>query len=447
MSKYGGGTSGYLGHIRPRGAKIKNNGESHGSLPFLSWFEKTTSIISQGNTRRGKFAGYIDAEHDDVMDWLDIQREGSELQSTPYGVGLSDNFMNSVKEGDIRNREVMAKIHESRCETGLPYLLFTDTANNKAPEVYKNRHRIYASNMCTEIMLPSSDIWSFVCCLLSMNLDKYDEWKDTHAVDTMIRFLDTVMTEFIDKGSQIPGMERAVAFAVANRALGLGVLGWHDLLQSKSIAFDSFEAMQLNASVFKNIREKADKASHDLALEFGQDGVMVGTNRRNATLLAVAPTKSSSYILGQTSQGVEPHKSNYFTHDLAKMESTYKNGYLQDVLKKLGKDTEEVWDSILQNGGSVQHLDFLDEHNKNVFKTFGEISQLAIIQQAASRQAFIDQGQSINLQIDSRVPLKDLNRLVFEAWESGLKSLYYQYSVSAAQELNRDLLNCSSCES
>ncbi len=446
MCKEGGGTSGYLGDIRGRGERIQLNGESHGTLPFMSWLENTATTISQGSTRRGKFAGYIDATHKDIFEWLDIQKEGNIIQSAPYGVCLSDEFMRGAKEGTKNYRKILAKILESRSETGLPYIMYTDNANNNAPEVYRDKHRIHASNLCTEIMLPTNDAWSFVCCLSSMNLAKFDEWKGTHAVNTMVRFLDTVMTEFIEKASKIKKMEKAVNFAVANRALGLGALGWHDLLQSKSIAFDSMEAMMLNAQTFGYISKEAHAASRQLAMEFGQEGIMIGTDRRNATVMAVAPTKSSSFILEQTSQGVEPHVSNYFVNNLANAEETYKNRRLEKVLDQLGKNTSDVWLSILKHDGSVAHLDFLDDHTKEVFKTFQEISQLAIIQQAAQRQKFIDQGQSINLTIHPDTHIKDMNTLLYTAWELGVKSLYYQYSTSAAQNLNRDLLNCSSCE-
>jgi ribonucleoside-diphosphate reductase alpha chain len=303
------------------------------------------------------------------------------------------------------------------------------------------------TGQCSEISLPSNEEESFVCCLSSMNLLHYDEWKNTDAVEVLTYFLDAVMTEFIRKTTHLKFMEKANLFAKKHRALGLGVLGWHSLLQSKMIPFDSFDAMQLNAEVFKLIQEKSLKASKELAELYGEPEVLKGYGRRNTTLTAIAPTKSSSFILGQVSQGVEPIKSNYYVKDLAKLKSTYKNTNLIELLKTKGKDIDEVWDSILLKDGSVQHLDFLTEYEKNVFKTFSEISQLSVIQQTAQRQKYICQSQSINLMVHPNTTTKDINKLYLLAEELGVKSLYYQHSVNAAQELNRDLLTCSTCES
>ena len=305
---------------------------------------------------------------------------------------------------------------------------------------------VYASNLCTEIMLPASDEESFVCCLSSMNLLYFDEWKHTDAPELLTQFLDAVMSEFIEKSAEIPFLDRAHRFAKRHRALGLGVLGWHSYLQANRIAFDSFAAMQKNNEIFQLLQEKTLTASKALAAKFGEPELLQGYGRRNTTLLSIAPTKSSSFILGSVSPSVEPFKSNYHVKDLAKIKTTYKNPFLVELLKEKGIDNEKTWESILLNDGSVQHLAALNDEEKEIYKTFAEISQLAIIQQAAQRQKYIDQGQSINVMIHPETPTRDINQLYLTAAELGLKSIYYQHSMSAAQRFNRNLLNCSSCE-
>tara|TARA_R110000822_G_scaffold5266_11_gene22625 strand:+ start:2333 stop:3997 length:1665 start_codon:yes stop_codon:yes gene_type:complete len=447
MSKHGGGTSGYFGHIRPRGSDIKNNGASNGSFPFARMFDTTVDVISQGATRRGQFAGYIDVEHGDIEEWLEIQLEGNPIQSMFYGVCVGDEWLEDMKGGDSKKRKIWAKILQCRSEIGIPYLMFKDTVNNNTARVYKNLGmKIYASNLCSEIALPSSQDESFVCCLSSVNLLKYDEWKDTDAVETLTMFLDAVMSEFISKTEGLTSMGRAHEFARRHRALGLGALGWHSFLQSKGIPFDSMDAMFYNAEIFRAIQKSSKEASKKLAVELGEPEVCLGTGYRNTTTMAIAPTKSSAFILGQVSASIEPIKSNYYVKDLAKIKVTYQNPYLKKVLEDKGFDTRQVWSSILERDGSVQHLEFLSDLERDVFKTFSEISQLAVIQQAAQRQPFIDQSQSLNLMIHPKTSTKDVNKLHLTAWELGVKTLYYQNSVNAAQELNRDLLNCSSCE-
>ncbi len=447
MSKIGGGTSGYFGDIRPRGSDISDNGKSDGSFNFIKLFDTVIDVISQGTSRKGQFAGYIDVEHGDIEEWLDIHTEGNPIQLMYYGVCIGNDWLEAMKNGDEDKRRIWAKILQRKSETGIPYLFFKDNANAGRPEVYKDLDMtVYASNLCTEIMLPASNDESFVCCLSSMNLLHYDEWKNTDAVETLTYFLDAVMSEFIEKSAHIEFLERANRFARRHRALGLGALGWHSYLQANKIAFDSFEAMQKNNEVFKFLQEKTLAASKELAQKFGEPELLKGYGRRNTTLMSVAPTKSSSFILGSVSPSVEPFKSNYHVKDLAKIKTTYKNPFLKELLQEKGLDTDETWQSILLNDGSVQHLDGLSEEEKEVFKTFSEISQLSVIQQAAQRQKYIDQGQSINVMIHPDTPTRDINRLYLTAAESGLKSIYYQNSMSAAQRFNRNLLNCSSCE-
>lgn len=447
MSKIGGGTSAYFGDIRPRGSAIKNNGKSDGSFNFSKLFDTVIDVISQGTSRKGQFAGYIDIEHGDIDEWLDIHTEGNPIQLMYYGVCVGHDWLESMKSGDPYKRQLWAKLLQRKTETGIPYLFFKDNANAGRPDVYKDKNMtVHASNLCTEIMLPSSSEESFVCCLSSMNLLYFDEWKDTDAPEVLTYFLDVVMSEFIEKSKDIPFLHKANRFAVRHRALGLGVLGWHSYLQANNIAFDSFEAMQKNNEIFRTLQEKTLKASQELAHRFGKPELLKGYGRRNTTLMSIAPTKSSSFILGSVSPSVEPFKSNYYVKDLSKIKTVYKNPFLEKLLQEKGLDREEIWESILHNDGSVQHLTQLSDEEKEVFKTFSEISQLSIIQQAAQRQKYIDQGQSINIMVHPNTPARDLNQLYLTAEELGLKSIYYQYSMSAAQVFNRNLLSCSSCE-
>ena len=447
MSKIGGGTSAYFGDIRPRGSAIKNNGKSDGSFNFSKLFDTVIDVILQGTSRKGQFAGYIDIEHGDIDEWLDIHTEGNPIQLMYYGVCVGHDWLESMKSGDPYKRQLWAKLLQRKTETGIPYLFFKDNANAGRPDVYKDKNMtVHASNLCTEIMLPSSSEESFVCCLSSMNLLYFDEWKDTDAPEVLTYFLDVVMSEFIEKSKEIPFLHKANRFAMRHRALGLGVLGWHSYLQANNIAFDSFEAMQKNNEIFRTLQEKTLKASQELAHRFGEPELLKGYGRRNTTLMSIAPTKSSSFILGSVSPSVEPFKSNYYVKDLSKIKTVYKNPFLEKLLQEKGLDREEIWESILHNDGSVQHLTQLSDEEKEVFKTFSEISQLSIIQQAAQRQKYIDQGQSINIMVHPNTPARDLNQLYLTAEELGLKSIYYQYSMSAAQVFNRNLLSCSSCE-
>lgn len=412
-------------------------------------------VMVCGNTRRGNIAVYLPVDHPDIMEFLTIKSDGSPIQDVSFGVCVPDYWMEEMvgdstpTGGDAEKRKVWARVLEVRANTGYPYILFTDNANKGAPDVYKdNKKLITHSNLCSEIMLPDTYDESFVCDLSSMNVLYFDEWKDTDAVELMTMFLDAVMTEFVEKAGSIPFMERPVRFAKNHRALGIGQLGWHSYLQSKMIPFESFEAKLLNTKIAKTIKESAYAASEKMVRELGFEAPaqLVPYGRRNTTLIAIAPTKSSAFILGQVSEGIEPNKSNYFIKDLAKGKFTMKNQYLCELLNKKGKDTDDVWKSILERGGSVQHLEFLSEHEKAVFKTFSEISPKEIIIQAAQRQKFIDQSQSLNLMIHPSVHPRDVNMLLIEAWRLGVKSLYYQMSVNAAQQFARNILECSSCE-
>jgi ribonucleoside-diphosphate reductase alpha chain len=447
MSKVGGGTSAYFGAVRGRGAPISTGGNATGVHHQLTVFDSLIDYVSQGNVRRGSFAAYLPIDHPDIEEFLKIRSEGNAIQNLSIGVCVSDEWMSSMVDGDKDKRKLWGQVIKKRFESGYPYIFFSDTANNNAPQVYKDKGlRINASNLCTEIFLSTSDDESFVCDLSSLNLELWDEIKTTDAVETLVYFLDAVMSEFIEKTEGDKHMAAPRKFAVNQRALGVGVLGWHSYLQSKMIPFESMEAKMRNIEIFKHIRTLCDIATGSLAHIFGEPPLLEGYGKRNTTLIAIAPTTSSSFILGQVSPSIEPLNSNYFVKDLAKGKFTHKNPHLENLLKSKGKDTQDVWKDILVHGGSVQHLDFLSQTEKDVFKTFGEISQKEIIIQAAQRQKWIDQGQSLNLTIAPLTKPKDVNELLIFAWEQGIKSLYYQRSANPAQELARSILNCASCE-
>lgn len=450
LMKTGGGTSGYFGAVRHRGAPIRNNGESSGSVHFMELFDKLASVISQGNVRRGFFSPYLPIDHPDADEFLDVGTEGHPIQGLTTGVTVSDAFLERMKAGDAEARRLWAKVLQRRSEIGYPYILFSDNVNNGKPDVYKDlMMQIWASNMCTEIALPSSPEETFTCVLSSLNLVMWDQIVETDAIEVLIMFLDTVVTEFVEKTANMKYFERARRFAMRHRALGAGVLGWHSLLQSKMIAFESAEAAKLNLEIAKVVRARADAASVELAKMFGEPELLKGYGRRNTTLLAIAPTKSSSFILGQVSQSIEPEFSNCYVKDLAKAKVTMKNPYLTKLLQEKGQDTPAVWDSIKNMDGSVQHLAFLTLEEKEVFKTFAEINPEAIITQAAVRQTYIDQAQSINLMLDPDTPVKEINALYLLAWKMGIKSLYYSFSMSKAQSLTRKRVmsqGCAACE-
>jgi ribonucleoside-diphosphate reductase alpha chain len=441
MSKYGGGTSKYLGNIRPRGSSIKSGGKADGPVHYASIYDTVIDVCKQAEARRGACAVYLPLEHPDILEFLDIATEGNPIQNLQYGVTVEDEWLNSMIEGDEIKRKIWAKVIQRRNEIGLPYIMFKDNSNNNTP--YKDLgFEIKASNLCSEIQLPADDEISFVCCLGSINLLHWDDIVKTDAIETYVQFLNAVMNEFINKACALPGMEKAYEFALKHRAIGLGVLGWHSLLQSKLIQFESLEAKSLNNKIFKIIKERSDAESQRLYRYHGFRCIRKGF--ANTTLLAIAPTKSSSFILGQVSMGIEPIKSNYFIKDLAKSKTVYKNPFLELELEKYDLNTPEVWDSILKKDGSVQHLDF---PTKAVFKSFIEISPKEIIIQAAQRQKYIDQSQSLNLTIHPSTPAKDINQLYLYAWKEGIKTLYYQYSQSAAQSFSRNILECVNCES
>lgn len=463
LSKMGAGTSAYWGNVRERGGAIRNNGKSNGTFPFQKMYDEMINGTSQGKTRRGAMAAYMDIEHPDFWEFINIKNETSDIQDLLTGICVSEDYLNTIKEKKGEERKRWAAVLKSKIEKGIPYLFFKDNANRYKPLVYKKFNLdIKASNLCTEIMLPSTFDETFVCCLLSMNLSKYDEWKDTDAVYWAIWFLDSVMQEYIDKIEAIMKnkhsdiqsyfeatlLQRVLNFAKRHRALGLGVLGWHSYLQSHMIPFISEKANSLTNEIFSFMQNQSIRASRDLATHYGEPFYMKGTGMRNTTLMAVAPTVSNATIMGGVSPCIEPDSSNYFVKETAKGVIEVKNAALVGLLENKGLNNSTTWASILQKGGSVQHFNFLSPKEKEVFKTFVEIDQLEIVRQAALRQKYIDQGQSLNLKFPHDVELKYVNKVIYEASDLGLKSLYYQRSQSVMRELmnQNESVSCVSCD-
>lgn len=446
-TKAGGGTSGYF-NLRPKGSAVNGGAVTSGLMSFLKDYDTTVTNVAQNGVRRGAFAAYIDADHDEYYDFISIKDKKSPIQKLNTGVSFSKSFMDRVKARDPEALKRVLAFHVSRSEKGFPYAFFDENVNNNKPQVYKDKGiEIKHSNLCSEIALESNSEESFVCCLLSMNLYLYDEWKDTDSIELMIEFLDNVITDFVQKGKDIKGLERAVKFAENQRALGLGVLGYHSYLQKKRIPFDSLQAGFENQLIFKDISAKAEKATIELAKQKGEAPILKGYGRRNVTLMAIAPTTSSSSILGQMSMGIEPYVSNLYTFEGAKGSFTRFNRELKMLLESKGMLNDDVIDSVASKGGSVKHLDFLTDDEKAVFATAWEINPETIIRQAAQRQKFIDQSQSLNLFIPIGVEVKEMHRLFMLAYELGVKTLYYQRGQSLAKEELLAMMECKSCES
>lgn len=453
LSKNGGGVGVYFGHIRGRGAGIAGNGQSEGIIPWAKCIDTTTIAVSQGSTRRGATVIYLPIDHPDIEEFLQIRRPTGDInrrcQNIHHAVTITDEFMERAVAGEPRARHLWAEMLKTRFETGEPYFLFVDAVNRQNPDCYKHLGLLVeTSNLCNEVMLFTDEDHTFVCDLSSLNAAKYREWKNTDTVQLAIWFLDGVMQEFIDKASGMPGFEAAVRFAVKSRALGLGVLGWHTLLQQLGIPFESFEAMQLNAELFRYIRQEAEEATKDLAEAYGEPEWCKGFNRRNTHVMAVAPTTSNSSIAGGVSAGIEPIIANCYAFKSAKGTFLRKNPVLEALLEARGHNTVEVWKSINDANGSVQNLDILDDREKEVFLTAREISQFAIVRQAAQRQQFIDQGQSLNLFFGINSDPRYIHEVHLEAWKLGLKGLYYcrAESVLKGDFATRQAAECKACE-
>ena len=450
LSVKGGGVGGHWSDIRAISDKAP------GPMPFLHTVDADMTAYRQGKTRKGSYAAYMDVSHPDIIEFLnmrvptgDVNRKNLNLH---HAINITDAFMRAVERGemwdlrdpndkDVREsmpaRTLWQQILEVRYRTGEPYLNFIDTANRALPHTMKAKGlKIHGSNLCNEIHLPTSDDRTAVCCLSSLNLEKYDEWKETTLVRDLVRFLDNVLQFFIDNaGDEI---SRARYSATQERSLGLGAMGWHSLLHQKRIPFDSFEARELNHRVFKYIKQEAVKESNTMGLERGEAPDMQGTGRRNAHLLAIAPNANSSIICG-TSPSIEPSKANAYTHRTRAGSHLVKNKYLEQELKKVKKNTNDVWSSIITNGGSVQHLDFLSQKVKDVFKTAIELDQLVLVEQGADRQEYLCQGQSLNLFFPAGADKKDLHRAHFAAWKLGTKGLYYLRTETSQRAENVSL--------
>lgn len=456
LSKMGGGTAYDFSSVRPIGSPIKGgaNGTSDGIIPFMKGFDSFILASKQGKTRRGAVAMYLDAKHPEYEAFLEIREPKGDINRQCHnihqGAKFSDDFMHKVKEGG-KEYDIWVNTLMKRVKTGEPYCFFTDNANKTTPEFWKkNNLTIKHSNLCSEIMLPTDDNHTLVCCLSSLNLHKYDEWKNTNVVQLSIYFLDAVISEFLDKGASVKGIDDTLRFAEKSRALGLGTLGWHSYLQSKNLPFISVYSNGLTRSIFGKIKEEAEQATLELGSKLGEPLWCEGTGRRNLTLLAIAPNRSSSKLAGGVSQGVEPIAANIYVDDDAKGMHIRRNPELVKLLQSKERDITEVWDQIMTDKGSVENIRCLSEDEKEVFRTFKEINQLEIVKQAALRQPYIDQGQSVNLAFTSDAPAKFINLVHYTAWELGLKALYYFRSESnlrADSGQQRDLYSeCVMCE-
>lgn len=442
LSKYGGGVGSYFGELRPGGSPISGGGKSGSIVDWMRIYDRTAATVSQGNTRRGSFALYLPIDHPDLMDAL---RSKDHSQGDPrnfidsnLAVTIRDEWIEEMLAGDMEKQKIFSEVLKARMISGSPYLIFIDNANNHRPKCFVDRAlEIIQSQLCSEIFLPSDENHTFSCLLSSANLAKYDEWKNWRGGNTGktvpelgIYLLDAVAEEFIHKASRLPSMGRAVRFTKKARALGMGTMGLHALYQSRGLPFASKAARELNVEVHKYIDEMSLKASQDMAAEYGEPEWCEGHGVRHATRLAIAPTKTNSVICGAVSEGIEPLIANLFVAGNAKGTFVRRNPYLESHLSAIGQNTQDVWDSILEERGSVQHLDFLSSREKEVFKTAREIDQFEIVKQAADRQKYICQGQSVNLFVDPEADASYLMRLHLSAWRMGLKSLYYLKSTS-----------------
>ena len=458
LAKYGAGTSQNFSNLRGIGSDISTGGTSNSILDWVELYADMMSKTNQNRARRGFLTAYLSVDHPEIMDFLDIgthrmpKDKQRFSQTITTAVTLPTGWRESLEKGDKEKRKIWAKILKTRKEVGFPYIMDEENTNNARPQVYKDKGMfIKTSNICIETAEYTDSEKTFACCLSSANAYYFDEWKnDSNFIFDMNLMLDCVIEEYIEKGSKLSGLEKAVKFAKEHRSIGLGILGFHSLLQKKSVVFGELMSYSINQEIFSKLRAESDRASIWMAEHFGEPEILKGYGYRNTTRLAQAPTKSTSYIMGgltlNLSEGIEPHKSNYNSKKLAKIQSEVKNKELSDLLEAKGKDTKEVWLSILTHNGSVQHLDFLSEREKEIFRTFSEISQVDVINLAAQRAKFIDQGQSINLMIHPDTPASEINKLHLLAFNEGIKGLYYQYSINAAQEFNKKLLTCSMCE-
>ena len=462
LAKHGGGVGIGINQIRPAGAKIKGNGTSDGVVPFCKVFDSTILATNQGSVRRGAASVNINIEHDDFEEWLDIREPKGDVNRQSLNLHqcavVGDKFMRRIEQGDTDARRLWGKLLQKRKATGEPYILFKGNTNKSNPDAYKkNGLKVHMTNICSEITLHTDESHSFVCCLSSLNIAKYDEWKHTNVIYDSIWFLDGVLEEFIQRSKGKVGFHNSVRSAEKGRALGLGVLGWHTYLQEKGLPFEGLLSQYETRKIFSQIKIESERASMALAEEFGEPLWCVGTGMRNTHLRAIAPTVSNSKLSGNVSPGIEPWAANVFTEQSAKGTFIRKNPTLVKLLRKHKINTEEVWAKILKDGGSVQGLKQLkgimtgpydDIPVYEVFKTFKEINQLELVNQAGIRQQYIDQSVSLNLAFPSEATPKWINKVHFEAWKKGIKTLYYTRTESvlrgdiAKAAMDEDCLSC-----
>ena len=443
LAKHGGGVGVGINMIRPAGAKITGNGTSDGVVPFCKIYDSTILATNQGAVRRGAASVNINIEHPDFEEWLEIREPKGDVNRQSLNLHqcavVGDKFMRRLEQGDKEARTRWSKLLRKRKATGEPYIMFKGNVNKNNPEAYKsNGLKVHMTNICSEITLHTDESHSFVCCLSSLNLSKYDEWKGTDLIYHATWFLDGVMEEFIQRAKGLRGFENAVRSAVKGRPLGLGVLGWHTYLQDRGIPFEGLSAQYETRKIFSQIKIESERASRDLADVYGEPLWCVGTGMRNTHLRAIAPTVSNSKLAGNVSPGIEPWAANVFTEQSAKGTFIRRNPVLESVLEDNEINTEKIWNQILADGGSVQNIEELDgllmgdwdEPVKNVFKTFKEINQLELVRQAGIRQQYIDQSVSLNLAFPSEATPKWINKVHIEAWKQGVKTLYYTRTES-----------------
>ncbi len=465
LAAKGGGIGSYWGNLRSIGEKIGKVGKTSGIIPFIKVMDSLTMAISQGSLRRGSAACYLPIEHPEIEEFIEMRRPtggdpNRKSLNLHHGVLVSDAFMRAVETDDqwflkspkngivqstVSARNLWIRLLTARVETGEPYIIFIDTVNRLIPQHHKLAGlSVRTSNLCSEITLPTGidkegKDRTAVCCLSSLNLEKYDEWKDNKDfVNDVMRFLDNVLTDFIDKAPD--SFKHAKYSAMRERSVGLGVMGLHSYFQKKMIPLESVMSKVWNNKIFKNIQEKVDEASKILAKEKGPcpDAAEYGFDERFSNKTAIAPTASISIICGGASPGVEPIAANSYTHKTLSGSYNVKNRYLEKVLEKYKKNNEEIWSSITTNQGSVSHLDFLTDLEKSVFKTAFELDQKWIVELSADRTPYISQAQSINIFLPADVHKRELHQIHFQAWKKGLKSLYYcrSKSIQRAENVN-----------
>jgi ribonucleoside-diphosphate reductase alpha chain len=477
LAKHGGGVGLGINQIRPAGSPITGNGTSDGVIPFTKIYDSTILATNQGSVRRGAASVNLNIDHKDFEDWLEIREPKGDVNRQSLNLHqcavIGDKFMRKLENGDDEARRKWGKLLQKRKATGEPYIMYKGNVNKQNPDSYKvNGLKVHMTNICSEITLHTDESHSFVCCLSSLNLSKYDEWKDTDLVYTATWFLDGVLSEFIQKAKNLKGFENSVRSAEKGRALGLGVLGWHTYLQQRGIPFEGMIAQFETRKIFSQLKIESERASRDMAVELGEPLWCRDSGFRNTHLRAIAPTVSNSKLSGDVSAGIEPWAANVFTEQTSKGTFIRKNGELEKVLKKVGINTKETWDKIMADGGSIQDINELDEFRflngkilkkvdvseldyeksfniKDVFKTFKEINQLELVRQAGIRQQYIDQSVSLNLAFPSTATPKWINTVTMEAWKQGVKTLYYMRTESVLRGDIADRamdVECLSCD-